>query len=147
MKARPITARLARGVVTLAGALAILWPGAASAGQGGQAPCCGGGTEVQRPGMMTRGDPDHMADMQLFRELIANRDKIRRTVTVRSDGVETVTEFDDPAVAAQIRAHVAAMYTRVAEGRPIHQRDPLFRAVFGSFIQCIAMTNNAVATR
>lgn len=75
-------------------------------------------------------DDSHSADMELFHALIGSRAAIRRTVTRLPDGVDTVTESDDPAVAAQIRAHVAAMSARVATGRPIHQRDPLFRALF-----------------
>lgn len=77
-----------------------------------------------------RPDGDHTADMQLFHALIDSRQAIRRTVTRRPDGVETVTESDDPVIAGQIRAHVAAMSARVTTGRPIHQRDPLFRALF-----------------
>jgi hypothetical protein len=75
-------------------------------------------------------DPQHAADRDVFHFLLDHRDAVRRTVTLRPDGVETVTESDDPAVAGQIREHVKAMYARVQEGRPIHQRDPLFRALF-----------------
>ena len=78
-------------------------------------------------GMMGGG---HMADMLLIHQLLASRDHIQRSVTMRPDGVETVTESDDPELAGVIQAHVAAMYARVAEGRPIHQRDPLFREIF-----------------
>jgi hypothetical protein len=84
----------------------------------------------QGRGRMMMGDADHMRDMQLFHELLANGAKIHRTVTMRDDGIETVTESDDPAVAAKIQAHVASMYSCVKEARPIHMRDPLFRAVF-----------------
>jgi hypothetical protein len=77
-----------------------------------------------------RPDGDHTADMQLFHALLDSRQAIRRTVTRLPDGVDTVTESDDLAVAAQIRAHVVAMSARVTTGRPIHQRDPLFRALF-----------------
>ncbi len=75
-------------------------------------------------------DDDHAADMQLFHALIDSRQAIRRTVTRLPNGIDTVTESDDPTVAAQIRAHVVAMSARVTTGRPIHQRDPLFRALF-----------------
>lgn len=81
-----------------------------------------------RGGMM--GDPGHMADMQLIHELLDHGSKVTRTVTKRADGVETLTESDDPAIARTIQAHVASMYGRVTEGRPIHIRDPLFRAIF-----------------
>jgi hypothetical protein len=75
-------------------------------------------------------DDAHDADMALFHALIDDRASIRRTVTRLPDGVDTVTESDDPAVAARIRAHVASMAARVERARPIHQRDPLFRAIF-----------------
>jgi hypothetical protein len=79
-------------------------------------------------GMMQ--DPDHRADMQMFHELLDNRERITRQVTPRADGVETVTESDDPAVARIIQAHVESMSARIVEARPIHMRDPLFREVF-----------------
>lgn len=77
-----------------------------------------------------RDDTSHMADMPLIHELLDNGSRITRTVTVLPDGVEALTESDDPAIAKSIQTHVAAMYGRVTEGRPIHMRDPLFRAIF-----------------
>lgn len=65
-----------------------------------------------------------------FHYLLAHRRKIRRTVVRRPDGVETVTESDDAAVSEGIRTHVRAMKARLEDGRPIHARDPLFRAIF-----------------
>lgn len=100
--------------------------------------------QKKMPGM-GRGmmhDDAHMADMQGIHALFAERARITRTVTPRADGVETVTESDDPQVANLIRAHVAAMYARVDEVRPIHQRDPLFREVFAHASQ-IVMTQTA----
>jgi hypothetical protein len=76
------------------------------------------------------GDPAHMADMGLIHELLDSGNKIQRTVTVRADGVETLTESDDPELAKTIRAHVDSMYDRVENVNPIHMRDPLFRAIF-----------------
>ena len=91
-----------------------------------------GTTVAARGGPGGRGHHDgaHHADMRGIHALFANRAAIRRTVTLRADGVETLTESDDPVVAAQIQAHVAAMTRRLDEGRPIHARDPLFRAIF-----------------
>ena len=79
---------------------------------------------------MMMGDAAQMGDMRLIHELLDNGSKVRRTVTVRADGVETLTESDDPAIAKTIQAHVASMYGRVKDERPIHLRDPLFRALF-----------------
>jgi uncharacterized protein len=86
--------------------------------------CCG----VTRGGMMQ--DADHRGDMQLFRVLLDNRGQIRREITMRVNGVDTLTESDNPAVASALQAHVESMSARVKEARPIHQRDPLFREVF-----------------
>ncbi len=96
-------------------------------------------------GMM--GDESHMADMELIHTLLDNGSKVRRTVTMRPDGVETVTESDDPALVDTIRAHVAAMYGRVKEQKPIHMRDPLFRAVFenaSKIVMAHAVTDKGV---
>lgn len=113
-----------------------------TAAQGGPPPGGGRGGGM-RGGMM--GDPSHMADMEVFHALLTHREKIRRTVTERPDGVVSVTESDDPAVAALIQSHVNAMYGRIKEARPIHQRDPLFRAVFENTDK-IVMTHEMTPT-
>ena len=81
-------------------------------------------------GMAGQHDNAHMDDMRGIHALLDQRALITRQVTARPDGVETVTESDTPEVARLIQSHVAAMYARVDEARPIHQRDPLFREVF-----------------
>ena len=68
----------------------------------------------------------------MFHYLLAHRDAIQRKVTKTDNGVETVTESDDPEVAATIQQHVESMHKRIEEGRPIHMRDPLFAAVFAN---------------
>lgn len=67
--------------------------------------------------MLTRQDEGSAADMDLVHQLLADHRKIRRTVTRLSDGIRTVTESDDPAVAGRIKAHVASMSQRLEEGR------------------------------
>jgi hypothetical protein len=94
------------------------------AAQGGQ-----GGRGMMSGGMMMN-DPAHQADMQQFHFLLDNGPRITRAVTLRPDGVESVTESDDAAVAKAIQDHVESMSARVKEARPIHQRDPLFQEVF-----------------
>ena len=79
-------------------------------------------------GMM--GDATHAADMQLFHQLFEHRAEITRQVIAREDGIETVTESTNPDVTRVLKAHVASMLARVKEGRPIHQRDPLFVELF-----------------
>ncbi|MDI1346679.1 MAG: hypothetical protein PSV22_21675 [Pseudolabrys sp.] len=65
-------------------------------------------------------------------DLFGNHDKIKRTVTNLPDGIRTVTESDDPEVAATIQKHVAEMGNRVEEGRdpnlPIET--PALHAIF-----------------
>lgn len=77
-------------------------------------------------------DAEHDADRTLFHFLLDHRTAIRREVNMLPDGVETTTESDDPAVAQRIRDHVQSMRRRMEERRPIHQRDPLFAAIFAS---------------
>lgn len=88
-----------------------------------------------RPGMMGMGMMGGNATMDERRDLhdlFFNHDKIRRTVTNLPDGIRTVTESDDPQVAATIRKHVAEMGKRVEEGRdpglPIES--PALHAIF-----------------
>jgi len=94
--------------------------------------CCQGqqqqGQRGHRGGLMM--DEDHENDMAMFHFLLDRGDVIDRTVKELPDGVETVTESDDPEVAATIREHVRSMYARLEEDRPIHRRDPLFAEVF-----------------
>jgi len=76
------------------------------------------------------GDPQFIADRDVFHGLLANHEQIRRTVKNVENGVETVTESDNPEVAAKIQEHVRGMYERVKHIRPIHMRDPLFAEIF-----------------
>lgn len=68
----------------------------------------------------------------MFHYLLGRGTAIKRTVKKLADGVETLTESDDPEIAATIQKHVESMHKRVKEGRPIHMRDPLFAAVFAN---------------
>jgi len=87
------------------------------------------------PGMMGMGMMGGNATMEERRDihdLFADHDRIKRTVTNLTDGIRTVTESDDPAVAETIRKHVADMGKRVDEGRdpglPIES--PALHAIF-----------------
>ena len=113
--------------MTLAIAAAMATTGAAGADQQPGMP----GMRGMGPGAMQHDD-DHMKDMQMFHELLDKRALITRKVVKLTNGIDTLTESDDPAVASLIRTHVASMTARVEEARPIHQRDPLFREVFAN---------------
>ncbi len=67
--------------------------------------------------MLTKQDAGSSADMGLVLELLANNDKIMRSVTNLPDGIRTLTESDDPQVAQAIKAHVADMDQRLQDGR------------------------------
>lgn len=103
-------------------------------GPGGCPQCPMGGSCPMPQGKGMRGgragDPGFARDRDVFHRLLAQHKKIRRTVQVRPDGVETLTESEDPAVVALLKEHVPAMYARLREGRPVHQVDPLFVALF-----------------
>lgn len=78
-------------------------------------------------------DAAFTADREVFQFLLTKRKDIKRTVKNIAMGVETVTESDVAEVAAKIQEHVAAMHTRVKDGRGIHLRDPLFRELFANY--------------
>jgi YHS domain-containing protein/acylphosphatase len=86
------------------------------------------GGKMQGKGMM-EGE-DRMGDMQTIHALFADNQKIKRTVKNVENGVEALTESDDPKVKAMIIEHTWAMKERLAKKQPIRQWDPLFAALF-----------------
>lgn len=70
------------------------------------------------PGMMMHGGMDSAtsAQMGIIHELLANHDRIKRTVTNLPNGIRTLTESDDPKVVEWIKTHVASMSDRVSAG-------------------------------
>jgi hypothetical protein len=97
-------------------------------GRGGRG--MGGRGQGFGPGRGRGPDAQFVEDRDTFHFLLANHEKIRRDVKMLDNGVETLTESDDPQVAEMIRKHVAGMYRRVDEVSPIRMHDPLFVAVF-----------------
>jgi len=115
----------------LLGALCILTLTAeAQPGRRGRGPR-GGGPPAAAPVAGVEGDAAFARDRELFHFLLDHRSEIRRQIKMLDNGVETLTESDNPQVTAAIQEHVASMEKRVREKRPIHLRDPLFAAVFG----------------
>jgi hypothetical protein len=78
----------------------------------------GAGMMGMGPGMMgmMRGSAT-MDERAGIHGLLFNHDHIKRTVTNLPDGIRTVTESDDPEVAATIKKHVAEMGKRIEQGR------------------------------
>ena len=102
---------------------ALLVPPATAQQGGGRGPGFGRGRG--------RGhDERHNEDRDVFHFLLANHKKIRRNVKELPNGVDTLTESDDPKIAAKIKEHVKWMQYRVEETKPIRMRDPLFAELF-----------------
>jgi len=69
------------------------------------------------PGMMGMAhDEATMAQLQVIHTLFINHDRIKRTVINLPNGIRTLTESDDPQIAAQLKSHVAEMSARVEAG-------------------------------
>jgi hypothetical protein len=86
------------------------------------------------PGMMgMTHDSATMALAMASHQLVMDHDRIKRTVTNLSNGVRTVTESDDPRVAALIKDHVATTVQRVAKGDDpgLPMETPALHAIFG----------------
>jgi hypothetical protein len=67
--------------------------------------------------MMGMGrDSAHAAQMAVIHELVANHERISRTLTNLPNGIRTVTESNDSLIAGRIREHVRSMNVRVAAG-------------------------------
>lgn len=69
-------------------------------------------------------------DMKTIHALFDDHKKITRTINNIKDGVETITESDDPKVKALIVEHAWAMKKRLETHQPIRQWDPLFAELF-----------------
>ena len=61
-------------------------------------------------------DSATMEQLRVIHTLFINHDHIKRTVTNLPNGIRTVTESDDPKIAALLKAHVADMMKRVGAG-------------------------------
>jgi hypothetical protein len=118
-------------IAGVAATVSLAVAGAVFAHQGGgmghgTGPGMGQGMGQQGQGMMMRGgammggmqrDAATHDDMMLVRDMVINHEQIKCTVTNLPNGIRTVTESDDAAVAKSIQAHVASMEGRLADGR------------------------------
>lgn len=98
-----------------------------SGNQPGQCQGCMKQNQDRMPGMMGQGG---MQDMQTIHTLFDQHAKITRTVKNTENGVETLTESDDPKVQALIAEHAWAMQKRLQTKQPIREWDPLFAELF-----------------
>lgn len=97
-------------------------------------------TAFQRGNQRGRGrgfgrgfNTDMHADQDVFHYLLEHHSDIRRQVTKTKSGVETLTESDNPEVAAKIQEHVSSMHKRIKEGRGLRFWDELFAAIFADY--------------
>lgn len=77
-----------------------------------------------------QADASFHDDMQLVHAMLFDHRKIRRSITNLPDGIRTVTESDDPAVARSIKAHVGSMEKRLGEGRIFNIFSPTLPVIF-----------------
>ena len=99
------------------------------------------------PGMMGMShDSATMALMAGSHQLVMNHERIKRTVTNLPNGVRTVTESDDPRVAALIKDHVATTVARVETGNDpgLPMESPALHAIFRNNAK-VHTTTNATA--
>jgi hypothetical protein len=93
------------------------------------------GKDHHGPGMMMGAHDDGdatPAELADIHNLFLNNERITRTVTNLPNGIKTLTESNDPALAKTIKEHVAGMMQRVGENRdpglPIES--PALKAIF-----------------
>ena len=113
--------------------LTIVAATAALAVFGATAAAQGGGMGRGRMGMMMAGqDSATAAQMRVFHELVINNTRITRTVENLPNGIRTVTQSDDPRLAALIKDHVATMNERVvkADDPGLPMESPALRMLF-----------------
>ncbi len=104
----------------------------AAASVGAQRP----GGSGMGPGMMGMSgmmrDSAAMALAMASHQLVMDHDRITRTVVNLPNGIRTVTESDDPKIAAAIKAHVATTVHRVEKGADpgLPMESPALREIF-----------------
>lgn len=59
------------------------------------------------------------ADMSTYMDLFRRHTELHRRVELIPGGVRTVTEANDPGLAAQLQAHVASMYAHLNQGAEV----------------------------
>lgn len=72
------------------------------------------------------------SDMRVVHEMLADHDKIKRSVTNLPNGIRTVTESDDQAVAKEIKDHVASMDRRLKDGRVFNVASHTLPTIFAN---------------
>jgi hypothetical protein len=97
-----------------------------------------GGTQVP-PMAAMQSDPAARADLDLVHTMVHGHASISRTVTDLPDGIRTLTESSDPAVAAALMAHVGSMVQRLESGKEFN--------LFSSTIPVLFANRDRIVTR
>lgn len=105
-----------RALVGLGGLGGLLVALACSVRGSGNPPSTSNGGMMGGSGMMGSATS---ADMSTYMNLFNRHTEIRRTVEEIPGGVRTITESDDPALRAQLQAHVSAMYQHVNQEQEV----------------------------
>lgn len=93
--------------------------------------CASQPTDAATEAAAPQASPGTIAyDRDIWLSLIHDHGKIRREVRELPNGVDAVTESDDPDVAARIRNHAFAMQRRLRDGARVRQWDPVFVKLF-----------------
>lgn len=90
----------------------------------------GGPMHEAQPGAAQ--DDGFAADMGIVHELLTAHNAIVRTVTNLPNGVRTLTESDDPRVAAYIKDHVASMDQRLVNGEIFNVTSSTIPTIFAN---------------
>ncbi len=85
-------------------------------GMRGMGPGMMGGGMMGGAMMAMAHDSATMEQLRVIHTLFVAHDRIKRTVTNLPNGIRTVTESDDPQIAALLKSHVADMMKRVGAG-------------------------------
>jgi uncharacterized protein YdcH (DUF465 family) len=85
---------------------------------------------AENPGGHPTTGNSNREDRDIFHSLLQNYEKVTRTVEELENGVRTVTESEEPEIAAKIQEHVASMHQRIEERRPLRMWDELFQEIF-----------------
>jgi len=125
--------------------------GGMGASMGGGMGASGYGPMGGPTAMLTKQDANSAADMNVVHDLVDNNTKIKRSVTRLPNGIRTVTESDDPAVAKSIQVHVASMSQRLEDGREFNLFSDTLPVLFENrdkIVSKVEMTEKgAVVTR
>ena len=99
------------------GGMGRMGPGTMHGGMMGPGMMQGMGPGTMGPGMRGVGhDSATMQQLRVIHTLFVDHDRIKRTVTNLPNGIRTVTESDDPQIAALLKTHVGDMIKRVGAG-------------------------------